>query len=252
MEKRTSRIPVICLIALGLLLCFGLLKTQERIHREDEVQKTNTSLAGVLNDALEARKSIEESFLNDVSFADSSLNQNAQVLREKIPKAVSTAGDYTNQGGLLYGFGDPPEIISDLSLYTRLMGHMRSSTMLAVKDKKPVLLTLAKLGDPTNLSKSILYFEYPLTQLDESISEAQSEGFDLLIIGNDGQYYDCQSRQMVKSDGEGALSDLVSRARKGEAAEESGSLRFLYEGKCCFGSWDLSESSIGLLTFTES
>lgn len=252
MEKRTRRIPVICLIALGLLLCFGLLKTQERIQREDKVQETDMSLAGVLNDALDARKSIEESFSNDVSFGDSSLSQDAQVLREKISAAVTTAGIYTNQGKLLYGFGELPETIRDLSFYTRLMGHMRSSSMLAVKEDGAVLLTLVKLGDPTELSKSIFYFEYPLTKLDASVSDVQEEGCEVLIIGNDGQYYDCQSRQMVKSDGEDALSELVSRAKKGEAAGKSGSLRFLYQGKYCFGFYDLSESSIGILTFSES
>lgn len=251
MEKRTRRIPVICLIALGLLLCFGLLGTQERLQREEEVQETGTSLADVLNEALDARKSIEESFLNDVSFGDSSLSQSSQVLREKIPEAVTTAGIYTNQGGLLYGFGELPETVSDLSLYTRLMGHMRSSAMLAVRDDEPVLLTLVKLGDPTNLSKSILYFEYPLTQLDVSVSDAQSEGFKVFIIGNDGQYYDCQSTEMIKPDGEDALSELVSRARKGEAAGKSGSIRFLYEDQYGYGYYFLSESSIGILTWTE-
>lgn len=128
---------------------------------------------------------------------------------------------------------------------------MRSATMLASRDDKPVLLTLVKLGDPTNLSKSILYFEFPLTELETSVSEVQSEGMDVLIIGNDGQYYDCQSRQIIKPDGEGALSELMNRARKGEAAETSGSLRFLYGGKTYYGIYDLSESSIGLLTFTK-
>lgn len=249
MERGKRRISVIFLVLLLLLLGFGLLETQERLQRERKVSQVGQSLTGVLSEALDARKSMEESFLEDVSFGDRSLSQNAQVLREKMPAEVTTAGVYSNQGSLLYGFGDAPETISDLSLYTRLMGHMRSSTMLAAKDDKPILLTLVKLGDPTNLSKSILYFEYPLTKLDEAISETQSEGMDVLVIGNDGQYFDCQSCQIVRTDGESALSKLVSRARKGEAAGTRGSLRFLYEDSTCFGYYDLSESSIGLLTF---
>lgn len=240
------------LVMLLLFLGFGLFEAQQRLRKEREVSEVCASLDTVLEETLGARKSIEESFLNDMSFGDNSVSQNAQVLRKKIPGQVVTAGIYTNQGSLLYGFGDLPETIRDLSLYKRLMGHMRNSTMLAAGEDQPVLLTLVKLGDPTNLSKSILYFEYPLTKLDESISKAQSEGFNILIIGNDGRYYDCQNGKMVKSDGKGAFSELVNRARKGEAAGESGSIRFLYEDRYCFGSYDLSESSIGLLTFMAS
>lgn len=251
MENRKNRMPVISLIALILLLCFGLIESQERIVKEAEVADVCGSLDALLSQALDARKAIEESFLNDVSFGDSSADQNAQVLREKMPGEVVTAGIYTNQGKLFYGFGEPPETVNDMSVYTRLMGHMRSATMLASEDDKAVLFTLVKLGDPSELSKSILFFVYPLTELDEAISEEQARGFDVLIIGNDGQYYDCQSREIVRDNEKSALSELLGSARKGESAGTSGSLRFRYDRSYCYGCYTLSESSIGILAFIQ-
>lgn len=117
MERGKNRISLICLIVLLLLLIPGLIETQERLQKEKEVSEVSQSLNAVLDEALEARKTLEESFLNDVSFGDSSLSQNAEVLREKIPEDVTTAGIYTNQGELLYGFGDTPDLVSDLSFY---------------------------------------------------------------------------------------------------------------------------------------